>query len=101
MKTLKFKEKKLNFINRSKFAEQKVICFCVDVYRTYEGDDFDKIYEFLSTLKNIKLKINKTLFEKYKDTIENGDFEQDHFLRTAVGIYKLRHDGNRLLKWLA
>ena len=29
---------------------------CVDVYKIYEGDDFDKIYEVLLTLKNKKLK---------------------------------------------
>ena len=30
----------------------------MDVYKIYEGDDYDKIYEVLSRLKNKKLKIN-------------------------------------------
>ena len=42
----------MNFINRLKFAEVKIFSICVDVYKFYEGDDFDKIYEVLSTLKN-------------------------------------------------
>ena len=29
---------------------------CVDVYKTYEGDDYDKILEILSTLKHKTLK---------------------------------------------
>ena len=44
--SLKFNEKKINFINRLKFAEHKI--FCIDVYKIYEGDDSDKIYEVLS-----------------------------------------------------
>ena len=44
--------KKINFINRLKYAEVKVFSICVDVYKIYEGYDYDKIYEVLSTLKN-------------------------------------------------
>ena len=36
----------------------------MNVYKIFEGDDYDKIYEVLSTLKNQKLKIIKTLIEK-------------------------------------
>ena len=43
-----------------------------------EGDDFDKINEVLSTLKNKKLKINNILIEKYRDMTDNPDFEQDY-----------------------
>ena len=32
--------------------------------------------------------------------LENPDFEQDHWSRTAEGIYKIVHDGIRLMKWL-
>ena len=46
--------KKINFINRLKYAEVKIFSICVDVYKIYEGDDFDKIYQVLSTLKNKK-----------------------------------------------
>ena len=42
-----------------------------------EGNDYDKLYEVLSTLKNKKLKINNTLIEKYKNLLENPDFEQN------------------------
>ena len=45
------REKKI-FINRLKYAEQKIFCICVDVYSIYDGNDYDEIYKFLSTLKN-------------------------------------------------
>ena len=47
----KIQRKKINFINRLKNAEIKIICICVDVYKIYEGDDYDKVYEVLSTSK--------------------------------------------------
>ena len=37
-----------------KYAEQKFLCICVDVFKIYESDDYDKIFESLSTLKNRK-----------------------------------------------
>ena len=52
----KIQRKKINFINRLKKAEFKKNCMCVYVYKIYEGNDFDKIYEVLSTLKEIKNK---------------------------------------------
>ena len=52
----KIQLKKINFINRLKYAKVKIFSICVDVYKIYEGDDYDKIYEVLSTLKNKKLK---------------------------------------------
>ena len=55
--------KKINFISTIKYAEVKLSCISVDVHRIYEGNDFDKIYEVLTTLKNKKLKINNTLIE--------------------------------------
>ena len=48
--------KKDNFNNRLKNAERKLFCICVDVYKTNDGYDFDKINEVLSTIKNKKLK---------------------------------------------
>ena len=52
MNSLKYKEKKIIFINRlNKYAEHKIFCICVDEYIIYEGDDYDKIYEVLPTLK--------------------------------------------------
>ena len=42
----KIQRKKINFINRLKYAEQKIFCICIDVYKIYEGDDYDEIYKF-------------------------------------------------------
>ena len=33
--------------------------------------------------------------------LENTDFEQNYWSKTAEGIYKIRHDSIRLMKWLA
>ena len=55
----------------------------------YKGDDYDKVYEALSKLKNKNLKVNNTLMEKYKDIIENPEFEQNHYSRTALVFTKL------------
>ena len=52
MNYLRFNVKKINFINRLKYAEQKIFCICVDVYKIYEGYDYDETYKVLSTLKN-------------------------------------------------
>ena len=43
-----------------------------------------KIFETSSPLK--KLKINKVLIEKFKDMLENPDYEQHYYSRTAMGI---------------
>ena len=67
----------------------------VDVYKIYESDDFHKIYEVLSILKNEKLKINNTLIDLYKNKLLNRDFEQNKYSRTAEGIYKIAHDSIR------
>ena len=48
----KIQRKKINFINRLKYAEQKIFCICIDVYKIYEGNDYNEIYKNLSTLKN-------------------------------------------------
>ena len=33
--------------------------------------------------------------------LENFDFEQDHYCRTAICIYEIGHEFIRLTKWLA
>ena len=96
----KIQRKKINFINRLKYAEQKIFCIFIDVYKIYEGDDYNEIFKVLSTLKNKKLKINNILIEKYKDMIKNPDFEQNCFSRTARGFYKIGYDSIRLMKWI-
>ena len=73
----------------------------MNVYKIYEGNDFDKIYGALSLLKNKKWKINIILIEKYIDMNENPDFEQYNSSRTASGVYKYGRDSVRLMKWLA
>ena len=96
----KIQRKKINFINRLKYAEQKIFCICIDVYKIYESDDYDQIYKTLSTLKNKKLQINNKLTEIYKDMLLNPNFEQNYCSRTATGIYKIGHDSIRLMKWI-
>ena len=96
----KIQRKKISFINRLKYAEQKIFCICIDVHKIYEGNDYDEIFKFLSTLKNKKLKINNILIEKYKDLLKNPDFEQDYWPRTAESIYKIGQDSIRLMKWI-
>ena len=96
----KIQRKKINFINRLKYAEAKIFSICVDVYKTYESDDFDKKYEVLSTLKNKKLKINNILIEIYKNILLDPNFEQNYWSRTAEGIYKIGHNSIRLMKWI-
>ena len=49
-----------------KYAEQKIFCICVDVKKVYEVDEYDKIYEILSTLTNKNLKVNNILLENLK-----------------------------------
>ena len=96
----KIQRKKINFINRLKYAEQKIFCICIDLKMIYDGNDYDEIYKVLKTLKNKKLKIINTLIEKFKDLVKNSDFEQNHWSRTAEGIYKIGHDSIRLMKWI-
>ena len=57
----KVQRKKINFINRLKYAGVKIFSICVDLYKTYDGIDYGEIFKVLTTLKNKKLKINDTL----------------------------------------
>ena len=96
----KIQRKQINFINRLKYAEVKIFSTCVDIYKIYEGDDYDKIYEVLSTLNNKKLKINNILIEIYEDMLRNPNFEQNKYSITSTGIHRIGHDSIRLLKWI-
>ena len=87
-------------MNRIKYAEVNIFSICTDLYKIYEGNDYDKMFEVLSTLQYKELKIKNILVEKYKNMIENPDFEQDYWSRTAEGIYKIGHDSIRLLKYI-
>ena len=88
----------MNLINRLKFGGIKIFSKGVDVHKTYEDENYDKIYEVSSTLKNKKSKINNILIEKYKNKTENPDFEQNSWSKTATGVYKIGHDSIRLMK---
>ena len=46
--------KRINFIKRLKYAKHKKFCTCVDVYKIYEGNNYNKLFDVLSTLKNRK-----------------------------------------------
>ena len=96
----KIQRKKINFINRLKYAEVKIFSICVDVYKIYEGNVYNEIYKVLSELKNKKLKINNTLIEIYNDMLENPNFEQNHYSIVSTGIYRIGHDSLRLMKWI-
>ena len=96
----KIQRKKINFMKRLKYAEQKIFCICKDIYKIYEGDDYDQIYKVLSTSKNKKLKIINKLIEIYKDLLKNLDFEQNKYSLTSKGIYKNGRDSIRLMKWI-
>ena len=100
MNSLKYKEKKINFINRLKYAEVKIFSICVDVYKVYQGDNYDEIYKVLSTLKNNKLKLNNIIIGIYKDMLEIPNFEQNKYSISSSGIYKIGHDSIRLMKWI-
>ena len=76
----------MNFINRLKYAEQKSFCICIDVYKTYEGDDFNKISEALSRLKIKNLKIINIFIKKFEDMNKYPNFEQNNCSKTAEGI---------------
>ena len=60
----KRQRKKIHLINRLKYAENKIFCICVEVYKYYEGGDSDKTCEVSSTLKNKKTKNNQYLNRK-------------------------------------
>ena len=45
------------------------------------------------------MKIKTILIEKYKNMLENSDFEQSYWSRTT-GIYKISHDSIRLMTWI-
>ena len=78
----------------------KIFSICVDVYKIYEGNDYNEIYKVLSTLKNKKIKMNNNIIEIYKDMLENPYFEQNKYFLSSSGIYKIGHDSIRLMKWI-
>ena len=47
------------------------------------------------------MKKNFILIEKYKDMLQNPDFEQNRYSITSAGIYNFGHDSIRLKKQIA
>ena len=43
----KIQRTKYNSINRLKYAEHKIFCICIDIYKIYESNDYDEIYKVL------------------------------------------------------
>ena len=82
----KIQRKKINFINRLKYAEQKIFCICIDVKKIYPGDIYDEIYKVSSTLKNKKLKIIVILIENYIDMLKKPNFERNKYSVTSTGF---------------
>ena len=98
---LKIQRTKINFINRLNYAEHKIISICIDVYKICEGDDYNKIHEILSKLKNRKIKINRIFTEKRKNMCEHPVFEQKYYSTTGKGVYEIGQDSIRLMNSLA
>ena len=47
----------MNFINRLYlFAQQMKFCICIDVYKIYEVNDFNKTFEVLSEKKKQEMR---------------------------------------------
>ena len=61
MNSLKYNAKETIFINGLKYAEKKVFCISVDLCQIYDGIEYNKLFEVLSTLKNKELKRNNIL----------------------------------------
>ena len=95
----KIQRREINFINRLKYAEQKIFCICIDSYKIYEGNDFSEIYKILSTMKSKQLKMNNILIEKYKKVLEFPDFEQNHYSIISTCNFRIGHDYIRLMNW--
>ena len=91
---VKFSRKKINSLNRLKYAEHKIFCICIDVYGIHEAFDFDKYFETLSKLKVKNLKKENILIEKYKDMKEIPAFDKKFYSMTADGLYKFEHGSN-------
>ena len=56
----KIQRKRKNFSIRLEYAEHKFFCNCIEVYKTCESNDYDKMYGALSKLKKkriLKLKL--------------------------------------------
>ena len=86
-----------------KNAEHKKICICIDGYQIYQDNDFDKVSEALSEVKNRKLK-NKDIFtEIYKGSNENllNETEKNYCSRATIGIQEIGNVFLRLMNWLS
>ena len=60
----------------------KKILHLIDVWKIYQSDDYDKMYEALSKFWK-KNKISNTLIENYEYLNENLDFEQKPLFKNS------------------
>ena len=90
--------KRLTFSLRLKYAGKKINCICFDVIQLYNGENYDKMLDVLSKLRNNKLKIKKQLIDIYKNM--PPEFQQTEFLKSAKRIYKISYDCNRFMIYL-
>ena len=63
--------KRLKFSSRLKYAEKKLIVFASDVMQIYDGEDYNRMLEVLSQIKNKKLNIKKDLIKYYNEMDSN------------------------------
>ena len=74
-------KKKINFINRIKYAGEKLLCNCFEVYKINEGRGNIRVFDFLPMLTIEKVETKNDLVEKYK--IRDAVFEQKYSFRTT------------------
>ena len=43
----------MKLINRLRNAEIKILCIWIDVFRRYQGDDFNEFFNVLRSLKKV------------------------------------------------
>ena len=49
---LRKRQRKKHFINRWKYTEKNILRLRIDVFKIYEGDDFNENFNVLSRLKS-------------------------------------------------
>ena len=61
----KNQRKRQTFASRLEYSEKNILAICFDVMQIYSGDDYNKMFDVLSCLKNKNLYIKKELIEIY------------------------------------
>ena len=82
----------------SENAEEKFICYCIDVDRMYVGDYIDIFSECLATLTNKNWNVESELVETFKNMDEKT--EQNHSSTTSKDISKNGYKSVTVMKWM-